>query len=412
VRTAILLISLAACAVLSWSAGTLDALVVLSAVSLGAAGLLVRECSSGEFIKRADLRVGTVCFACLLCGAGGLLALAGTASLEECRETLAANYQPQRSDLLAGRASILGVAASVLVLAGAALPIGLFPFQFSQAAMFEQAPGWRAIATVSLLRLQGLALMVRVLDVASIGCEDSVQVMTGIAGAATCLAGAVLLCRHESLRQLAANLWLVSGGLAVVAYSVGVTQSESSPIQSVAGVPDGATLVLTVSLSGLIACVSLLALDAWLTRDGRRPEHFEELTGLARQSPTTSFLLTGTLLASLPVPTLPQFAVLLVIAGLAFVPGVGPDGRQQEFPTVVPLLIVGAAASALLLSGARLIQPLSQMFHHEPLRRFEPANGRSALLVSAVCVAALFLAGLQPGLLLAGIASLVSASGQ
>ena len=411
-RSATLLIALAACAVLSWSGRTLDGLVILTAVSLSTAGILVRDCQCGEPDDQPDLRVATVSFACLLSGVALLLALTGTTSLVEAHETLVANYQPERFDLLAGRASILGVVASVLVVAGAALPIGLFPFQFGQAVFFEKGRGWQALLTVSLLRLQGLALLVRVLDVASVGSEESVQVMTGIAGAATCLVGAILLCRHESLRQIAANLWLVSGGLAVVAYSVGVTQSSLSPAESVGGVPIGATLVIAVVAIGVVSCASLLALDAWLTRESGRPEYFEELTGLGRQTPGTSFLLGATLLTSLPVPPLPLFSVLLVITGIVFVPGTGPDGRQQEFPTIIPLLTLVAVGCALLLVGARLIQPISQMFHHEPVGRFQPASGRWSLAVAGACVAALTLVGLQPQLLTSSIAFLVAATGR
>lgn len=409
-RTAVLLISLAACAGLSWSARTLDGLVILTGISFLAAGLVVRECSDGESAENGIVRVAAVCFVCLLCGAVFLLALTGTTSLAEIGETLGANYQPERSDLLAGRASMLGIVASILVLAGAALQIGLCPFQFSQSALFASVSGWQALATVSLLRLQGLGLLVRVLDVASIGCENSVQVVTGISGAATCLAGAVLLCRVESLRMIAAHLWLFFGGLAVVAYSCGVTQPTVSPVQAIAGLPTEATLVLTVTGLGLVVCLSLLALEVWLAREGRRPAHFEEMIGLGRQAPGTAFVLSATLLAALPIPPLPLFPTLLAIAGSAFVPGVSADGRQQEIPGAIPLLTLAATGVAWLLVGARLIQPISQIFHHEPLGRFQPASGRWTLAVAGACVAVLILVGLQPQLLASSMAFLVAAT--
>ena len=411
-RTAILLISLAACSGLSWSATTLDALVILSGVSLAATGLVVCESSDGESTRAADLRVAAVSFACLICGAAFLLALTGTTSLAEISETLSANYQPERTDLLTGRASMLGIVASILVLAGSALPIGLFTFQFSQSAFFDKANGWLALAMVSLLRLQGLGVLVRVLAAASIGCENSVQVVTGISGAATCLAGAALLCRVESLRMIATHLWLVFGGLAVVAYSVGVTQPDVSPAQSIAGLPTKATLVLVVTAIGIVVCASLLALEARLTREGRRLAHFEELTGLGRQAPGTAFLFAATLLSALPVPPLPLFSTLLAIAGSAFVPGVSPNGRQQELPGTMPLLVLAATGLAWLLIAARLIQPLSQMFHHEPLGRFQPASSRWPLIVSGVCVVALVLTGLQPQLLTSSMAFLVADTGR
>jgi NADH:ubiquinone oxidoreductase subunit 2 (subunit N) len=412
VRIAILLISLAGCAGLSWSAGTLDALVFLSGISLAAAGLLVCECADGESSRAADVRVAAVCFAVLLCGAVFLLALTGTPSLAEISETLGANYQPERSDLLVGRASMLGVVASILVLAGAALPIGLFPFQFSQSEFLDKANGWLALATLSLLRVQGLGLLVRMLDAASIGCENSVQVVTGISGAATCLAGATLLCRVESLRMIAAHLWLIFGGLAVVAYSVGMPQPNVSPAQSIAGLPAATTLALMVTAIGLVVCASLLALEARLTREGRRPTHFEELIGLGRQAPGTAFLLTATLMAALPVPPLPLFPTLLAIAGSAFVPGASPDGRQQELPGAMPLLVLATTGLAWLLIGARLIQPVSQMFHHEPLGRFQPASGQWPLIVSGVCILALVVAGLQPDLLTASMDFLAATAGR
>lgn len=400
VRQATLLSALAGCVLLSWSAETLDALLILTAVTLAAFSLLLREFSDEQTTVTPDFRLASISYVWLLCGAAFLLALTGTTSLSGIRETLTANYQPQRSDLLAGRASILGVAATILVLGGTALPIGLFPFHFSQTSLFDKAPGWQAIVPLLLLRLQGLGLLFRILEAASVGSEDVAQIVTGISGAATCLAGAALLCRAESLRAIAGHLWLTFGGLAVVAYSIGVTSPAGSPAHSVAGIPAGTTAALGVTTLGILICISLLALDAQLTRDGRRPNHFDELIGLGRQAPVTAFLLATTLLSSLPIPPLPLFWALLVISGSAFAPGIAPDGTQQELAGVVPLLTLAVTAVALLLIAARLIQPLSLMFHREPLRRFEPAVSQSPIVIATVCVALLILAGLFPTVLI------------
>ncbi|MBI1313592.1 hypothetical protein GC176_20055 [bacterium] len=397
---------------MSWLAATLDEFLVLSSVTSLAAGLSVREIRDGVDGDSSDLRLAAVSIVCLLCGAVFLLALTGTTSLVGIRETLAANYQPQRMDLLAGRASILGAAAAIFILGGAALAIGLFPFQFPQTGLFNTTRGWQALAIVSLLRLQGLGLLVRVLDVASVGSEDAVQIVTGISGAATCLAGATLLCRVESLRAIAGCLWLTFGGLSVAAYSVCVTSPTFLPAQSVAPFPAGATAALAVTLLGIVICASLLALDARLSRNGRPLGHFDELTGLWRQAPGTAGLLATTLLSCLPFPPLPLFWSLLMIAGSAFVPGIKPDGTQQEFAGAVPLLTLAATSLALLLIAARLVYPLSLMFHHEPLRRFEPAAGRSSLIMATACVALLILTGLLPNLLFFKVASFVAVTRQ
>ena len=106
-RRAMLLSVLAGCAILTWAATTLDALLTLSVVSLVAAGLVIREVR-GPIDFDADVRVATVGFASLLCGTGLLLALTGTTDLAGIESTLAANYQPDRSDLLTGRGFDLG----------------------------------------------------------------------------------------------------------------------------------------------------------------------------------------------------------------------------------------------------------------------------------------------------------------
>jgi NADH:ubiquinone oxidoreductase subunit 2 (subunit N) len=402
-----LLSVLAGCAILTWAATTLDALLTLSVVSLVAAGLVIREVR-GPIDFNADVRVATVGFASLLCGTGLLLALTGTTDLAGIESTLAANYQPDRSDLLTGRGSISGVAALVCVLGGVAFPIGLFPFQYWQTRLFAESPGWLAVSISVLLRLQGLGVLIRVFDVAGTGYEDSAQIVTALPAAASCLAGTSLLCRAESLRAIAGSLWLTWGGLSVAGYAISVTHPVGQTIDTVMPVPAGAVVALVVAVIGVLVCGTVMALEAHLARGQRRPEFFAELTGLGRQAPATSCLLLAALLSCIPIPPLPMFWCLILLVAGAFIPGVQADGVQQEAAGAIPLLTLGAVGVSLFLIAARLTHPLSLLFFHEPLRRFETSAGRTSFLIASLAVLALLLAGLLPLTFYSAAASFVA----
>lgn len=401
---------LVASAGFSWSATSLDALAVLTAVSFAAAGLLVREgvIEAGEGAPAAGL--AAVSLTCLLCGMALLLALTGTGTLDGIRDTLTANYQPVRTDLLVGDASQLATVAVVFLVTGVAMPLGLFPFHFPLLELFDRAAGWKAGAVAMLVRLQGLALLTKLLEVASIGSGRTVEMLTGMAGAATCVAAAILLSRVESVRQMAAHGWMLSGGLVMLAFSVGVTRPASALPHAVAGVPTGTVPALALTVIGLLNCTSLLALDARLTCRGRRPGTLSELTGAGRQTPVTGGLLAASLVSVAGIPPSPLFWGLLLVAAGVFIPGLNDDGSQQQTPGLFLLIAAMVTGGALAVFMGRVVLILGVLFHQEPLRRLNLQRPSLPLLIAASCVALLVLIGLQPSILFAAIAFLKNLS--
>ena len=399
-------------------AGSLETVVLAQAASLLSGGMLLRErratsmprsesqSSIGNCFREQlqSLRmVGAVSLFCLVLASALLSSLAGSSSLETIEATLRNSYRPERSELVVGDGSILGVAAVVLVFVGCGAQLGLVPLQGVLSSGFEAAPAGVTAVTVAIQRLQAMVVVWKLTVVTMPGFESTVQVVCVVLGAVSSLMGAVLACRSESLRGLAGNFWMSWGGIVLVALACGVTSAEAvqgTPEQAWQ-FPSGIEAGVLALLTSTIAVGMLLACDRWLAPEDRHVDFMEDLTGLGKQQGPVAFAVTCSLLTLCAIPPLPGFWCTVLLAGNAFLPGV----ESTQGPSLVPDASVVAAMVvvlvSLLLLTSRAARLLSLMYQHEPIRRLVLRGGHLAVGGAIVASACLVWIGLFPGRLLA-----------
>lgn len=381
------------CVVMTWQADTLVALLIAQTASLLSAGVLLeRDASSSHRIVSA-----AIAFPCLLLGCALILALTGTSSLADIESTLRASYRPERADLLVGAGSILGVMATILIVAGCGIQAGLFPFHLISTDMFERSPPWMTGFLALMQRAQALLLIGRI-GGAMPGFEATWQLALLILGAASALAAAVLVSRCESLRSLAGHAWLLHGGIVAVALAVAIAEpvvadsagSSATLADSGGDVPwqmlsARETVLLMFVVAGAALC-GLLACEHYLRMPDRRIDFLDDLAGLGRQNPLAAAALIVPLLTLIAVPPLPGFWGMVFLTANAFLPGIESTVSPVLVPSLIVLLALFVVTVGMLLVAGRIVFVMSLVYFHEPIRRLS-ASGSMLSLISAVFAA-------------------------
>lgn len=412
----LILISVA-CPVITAMAGSLETMLLAHAANLLACGLLLQESRSHatsqiEEVKQSRYRLlrtqlqsrrtmGALSFVCVALAFSLLSGLAGSSSLDSIEATLRASYRPERADLIVGDGSILGVAAVVLLFVGGAAQFGLFPMHGILMNGFETAPSHVAGTTAVLQRLQVAIVFWKVAAVAMPGFESTIHLLCLVFGTASCLGGAVLACRSESLRSLAGNFWMTWGGVALIAAATGLMTEHPAGPGTRWQFPTGMETAAFSMLISVVAVGMLLACERWLALENRSVDFVEDVTGLGQQHGLIAIAMSCSLLTLGAIPPLPGFWCVAFIAGNAFLPGV----ESTEGPSLVPDASVLASLGLLLVSlaivAAKSTRLLSLMFHHEPIRRFELRHRGASVGVSMIVAGALLWAGMNAGTMLA-----------
>ena len=326
-------------------------------------------------------------FFCIAAGMALLGSLGGSASLETIRAALSESYQPERLDLLVGDGSILGIASIVLTFVGTAAAFGLFPMHGVVQNAFESSPAGIAGSTALLQRLQAAVILWKIAVTSMPGFESTTQMMCVVFGTCSCLVGSILVCRSESLRNVAGNLWITWGGVVLVAAAAGMPVEAPTNFQTAAF-----SLVISTVAVGL-----LLVSERWLSHVGRSIDFAEDVTGLGHQRGLVALAIACSLLTLSAIPPLPGFWCATFVAGNAFLPGV----ESAQGASLVPDTSVLCSAIVLLISllvvSARSVHFLSLMFHHEPIRRFNIGVGKLPVAISLMVSGILLWVGLNVG---------------
>lgn len=403
---ALMLFSVAAFAI-TCQTGSLGGLLTAHAAFLFAITNAIRL-ESGEGTSKTlaprDAYLLVLSIVLVASGAGFLVALGGSTELESIQQTLRGSYQPVREELRVGTPSILGTVSFVLILAGAAIPFGVFPFHFGQAKLFASGPAWLVSWATIAGRAHAFVLLWRVAVTTMPGFGPQVQTPLLVLAAATAFAGGCLACRSSSLRELAGNCWLVHGGLLLHCVATGagqVSMVRDDPRWQL--LPALETGVLVFGCSSL-ALIALLMIESSLALPDRRQEFDEDLAGLVRQKPSTGGALAATLAAFCAVPPLASFwGVVYLVAG-SFVPQYEAADSDILVPNATVLVVAGILILSLLILSSRIVRLLSLMMFDEPLRQHRPTGGTS-LIVAGVLAAGLLFGGFLPGSILRAIHS-------
>ena len=385
-----LILICAACPVITAMAESLQTVLLAHTVGLWASSILCRESrpqrpSLEREIKRArcrtierELRTHQTAmifsFFCIATALALLGALGGSYSLANIRVVLLDSYRPEYLDLLVGDGSILGVAAIVLLFIGCAASFGLFPMQGVLQNTFESSPSGIGGACAVFQRLQASIILWKIADEAMPGFGSTTQLMCIVFGVSSCLGGALLACRSESLRNFAGNLWIVWGGVGLIAAAPSVTAEVPANTQAAWQLPSGLETAAFSLVISIIAVGILLASERWLSADGRSIDFAEDVTGLGQAHRLIAFAIACSFLTFAAVPPLPGFWCAAFIIGNAFLPGVESAQGAALVPDTAILISTILLLISLLIVAARSIHLLSLIFHHEPIRQFNIPN--------------------------------------
>lgn len=413
-----LILICAACPVVTAMAGSLETVLLASTASLLAASALNRErrttpaCATdshrsrfGEMFDHLGPRQTTDIFSflCVATGMALLGSLGGSTSLEAIRQTFLESYRAERLDLLVGEGSILGVAASVFLFAGVAAPFGLFPLHSAVQNTFESAPSGIAVLTTVIQRVQASVVLWQVVLSSMPGFESTVQLLCIVLGAASCLVGAILVCRSESLRGLASSLWVTWGGIALVGVAAGLAVETPTDHQPVWQLPTGLETAAFSIVISTVAVGVLLTTERWLSHNERSVDFAEEITGLGQQEKLIALAIGCALLTMSAIPPLPGFWCAAFIVGNAFQPGIESSSGATLVPDKSALTAGVLLLISLLVLSARSVHFLSLMFHHEPIRRFKLPGNKIPAAVSLATTSLLVWAGMNAGTVLSWI---------
>ena len=336
-------------------------------------------------------------FFCIAAGMALLGSLGGSASLEAIRAALSESYQPERLDLLVGDGSILGIASIVLTFVGTAAAFGLFPMHGVVQNAFESSPAGIAGSTALLQRLQAAVILWKIAVTSMPGFESTTQMMCVVFGTCSCLVGSILVCRSESLRNVAGNLWITWGGVVLVAAAAGMPVEAPTNFQTTWQLPTGLETAAFSLVISTVAVGLLLVSERWLSHVGRSIDFAEDVTGLGHQRGLVALAIACSLLTLSAIPPLPGFWCATFVAGNAFLPGV----ESAQGASLVPDTSVLCSAIVLLISllvvSARSVHFLSLMFHHEPIRRFNIGVGKLPVAISLMVSGILLWVGLNVG---------------
>jgi len=415
VQLAGLILICATCPVISATAGSLETVLLAYTASIFANSALIREhlaqaaCASnshqsrsGEISDHPGTRqtIDIFSFLCVATGMALLGSLVGTSSLEAMRQTLLMSYRAERLDLLVGEGSILGVTAIVFLFAGVAASFGLFPLHSAVQHTFNAVPGGLAVITTMLQRVQAVVVLWRVVLSSMPGFESTIQLLCISLGVLSCLAGAILACRSQSVRSLASNLWLTWGGIALISVATGLAVETPTDHQPAWQLPTGlATAAFAISIS-TVAVGILLSIERWLFKNRWPIDFAEDLTGLGQHEKLLALAVACVLLTMSAIPPLPGFWCAAFIVGNAFQPGVESSSGATFVPGKSVLTAVVLLLISLLALSARSVHFLSLMFHHEPIRRFQVSDSKVPVTIILAGTSLLVWVGMNAGTVL------------
>lgn len=226
-------------------------------------------------------------------GAALLLNLTGTWDFESARALFVDSYAANGNHPPVGSPSILGTAASVLIVAGLCLRMGVLPWSIWTLDGGTTVPLWRGACWLVLWQLAGVATLQRLEVDTLAGLEPAAITILIVCALAASFGGSALASAHDRLRSQLFGLgqvlwaWQLAGLAAVIA-------AEALPVHTVGGHSGQPGALGWLVLTQLTSLVTLLGFTAvWQSlRPWDRPiEHAADFTGWGSLTPLRSGLL-------------------------------------------------------------------------------------------------------------------------
>lgn len=293
-------------------------------------------------------------------GAALLLNLTGAWDFAEARALFVDSYAPNGNRPPVGSPSLLGTAASFLMISGLGLRMGVLPWSIWTLDGGSSVPLWRSTCWLTLWQLAGIVMLHRLELDSLAGLEPAAVTILTVCATAAAYGGSALAAAHDRLRAqlsgLAQVLWAWQlTGLAAA------TAAEALPVHSVGGHPGQPDALGWLVLTQLASIVTLLGLTAvWQSfRPCDRPvEHAADFTGWGTLTPLRAGLLLVFGLALLGLwPTLGGWArwgtLLAALSAVQSPSEPVPHGGTRLL--LLLLVIPTIATAAILLRWCRLL---------------------------------------------------------
>lgn len=332
-------------------------------------------------------------------GAALLLNLTGTWDLAAARAVFVDSYALQGNRPPVGSPSLLGTAATVLMVSGLSLRIGVLPWSIWRLDGGTTVPLWRSTCWLTLWQIAGIVTLQRLEVDTLAGLEPVAITLLVVCALAASFGGCALAIAHDRLRAQLGGLaqvlwaWQLAGLAAVIAV-------EALPVHAVdghAGQPGALGWLVLTQLTSIVTLLGLTAVWQSLQPWDRPVEYAADFTGWGSLTPLRSSLLAIFALALLGVwPTLAGWSRWgTLLAGLSAVQAPSEPVPHGGIRLLLLALVIPTVVTAgVLLRWSRLL------LLESPLARPQRPSLTLATTTAGVLAILLVVGGLNPAPLL------------
>ena len=211
----------------------------------------------------------------------------------------------------------LAKAGMALLLAGAAIRLGLVPFHFGLPEVRNASPSEANFASAALPLLASCLLLYRLGLEAMPGLEPTAAAASLALAGGTLVFGTLTAVANQKLPAMLTYLVIGYCGVMMFGLALAWGQADAASLPSPGKDPltHGTTAWLLTLITGLISIAGLHALLIYLkppadveeTQDASQLQHLEQLQGLYRNRPLVAVAIAALLLNLVGVPPLPGF---------------------------------------------------------------------------------------------------------
>lgn len=316
--------------------------------------------------------------AILLYGFAFLYGLTGSTRLDAIHNVLAATYQNgASSNMPPAGASVLGILALVLILAGLGFKLTAVPFHFYAPDVYEGTSSFNAGLLAVIPKAAGLMALIRVVSETMVGYETTGQQLALILAAITMTGGNCLALLQTNVRRMLAYSSVAHAGYMLIGIAVGFWEEWNPGLRLDAtgiGLPGGVRASLLYLLAYSVTSAGLFAVLVCLNRPGKQIDHVDDLTGLGKTHPFLATAAALFLFSLAGIPPLPGFWGKLSVFSSAL--SVRLDSAQTLFevhPAFALLAIVGVINAAI--GAVYYLRLVAVMFLNDPLSTARPSGG-------------------------------------
>ncbi len=324
--------------------------------------------------------------ALMLYGFSFLYGAAGSTSLADIRQALAAGDEQAAAMLPLARLAL------ILIVAGLAFRLTAVPFHFYAPDVYQGTTHVNAGLLAVVPKIAALAAIVRVAFVAMPGLEQLGWQMALALAMITMTVGNLLALWQNNVRRLMAYSSIAHAGYMLIGLAVGFAVAGGA---GEADNFDGVGATLFYMLVYAVATAGTFAALTYLHSDRRPVDSLDALAGLSSHSPKTAAAIALFMFSLTGLPPLAGFwGKFALFTGALGVDAAVPQ-ESHLWRWFVALAIVGAVNAAI--SAGYYLRVVGVMYFRPAIRSLEPHGGSGPAWATALCAAAVMAIGCYPG---------------